>query len=436
MSKENLGSPPEVNFSPKATVHKREYKLITPLFGGGVEPGWPDPINIIRASEIRGHLRFWWRATQLHRFASIKDMAAAESEIWGSNEVPSEVKLFVEDVDIDLQGTKAAYTVKPGRNGGRNQPNPSDQVIAYAAFPLQPEKEDLEDLNWKSEPVLKDVTFTLELEYPIKYKSEIEDALWAWETFGGIGARTRRGFGALQCLSIDGAERMLRTPKELKKEIESKLRCFQIPKSFNDGTPHLSNQTQFILIGKKDHALDAWRYLIDKYQAFRQSRRHPRGRSNWPEPVVIRRKFNRWTPVHAPNPNVPDKMPRAKFGLPILFHFSRHEYPDVTLQGRLKTNDNPGIDRMASPLILRPIACKEGAVGLALILEWTPVDAGQEAYTPPEGLFLDNGLGRVFSDLTSSEASSFTPMRETSETDPLKAFLEKLKTIGVTSNEN
>lgn len=430
MSKENLGNPPEVNFSTKATVHKREYKLITPLFGGGVEPGWADPINIIRASEVRGHLRFWWRATQLHRFASIKDMAAEESKIWGSNEVPSEVKLLVKIVKFDQRGTKAAYTIRPGRNGGRNQPQASDQVIPYAAFPLQPESSELDDLNWKSEPVLKDVTFTLALEYPDKYKREIEDALWAWETFGGIGARTRRGFGALQCLSIDGIEKILSTPENLKNEIESKLENFVIKTPFNDGTPHLSIRTQFRLTAKKNSAFDAWKYLINQYQSFRQSRIRPRGRSNWPEPVVIRRKFGRWTPLHAPVPTVPDKMPRAKFGLPILFHFSKHEYPDVTLQGQLKTTDDPGIDRMASPLILRPIACKDGnievAVGMALILEWTPIRVGQEAYTPPGGLFLDNGLGQVFSDLTSSEVSSFEPMNATGQTDPLKAFLMNL----------
>lgn len=430
MSKENPGIPPEVNFSPKATVHKRDYKLITPLFGGGVEPGWADPINIIRVSEVRGHLRFWWRATQLHRFASIKDMAAAESKIWGSNEVPSEVKLLVKDVNYDELGSKAAYTVRPGRNPGSYKIQPSNQVIPYAAFPLQPESSELDDLNWKSEPVLKDVTFTLALEYPDKYKREIEDALWAWETFGGIGARTRRGFGALQCLSIDGIEKMLRTQENLKYEIESKLKNFVIKTAFNDGTPHISNQTQYKLTGKENLAFDAWKYLINQYRAFRQSRIRPMGRSNWPEPVVIRRKFGRWAPVHAPNPKVPDKMPRAKFGLPILFHFNRHEYPDVTLQGQLKTNDDAGIDHLASPLILRPIACADGSmecfVGIALILEWTPVVAGQEAYTPPGGLFLDNGLGQVFSDLTSSEASSFEPMKNTGQTDPLKAFLMKL----------
>jgi len=37
----------------------RSYRLITPLFGGGVKAGVNDPITPIRASGIRGQLRFY-----------------------------------------------------------------------------------------------------------------------------------------------------------------------------------------------------------------------------------------------------------------------------------------------------------------------------------------------------------------------------------------
>ena len=54
----------------------REYQLITPLYGGGVTPGEFDPLTPVRGSEIRGHLRFWWRATRGGQFGG--DMAAME----------------------------------------------------------------------------------------------------------------------------------------------------------------------------------------------------------------------------------------------------------------------------------------------------------------------------------------------------------------------
>ena len=57
-------TPPPVKQEPNNTTitQVREYELITPLFGGGVNPGEADPVTIIRGTAIRGHLRFWWRA--------------------------------------------------------------------------------------------------------------------------------------------------------------------------------------------------------------------------------------------------------------------------------------------------------------------------------------------------------------------------------------
>ena len=52
----------------KRITQVRRYKVITPLFGGGVDPAKADPVTVVRATEIRGHLRFWWRATRGGQF--------------------------------------------------------------------------------------------------------------------------------------------------------------------------------------------------------------------------------------------------------------------------------------------------------------------------------------------------------------------------------
>lgn len=58
-------------------------EVITPLFGGGVEPGVNDPITLVRPSTIRGHLRFWWRATRRERFDTVAGLRQREEKIWG-----------------------------------------------------------------------------------------------------------------------------------------------------------------------------------------------------------------------------------------------------------------------------------------------------------------------------------------------------------------
>src|SRR6266511_4231124 len=83
----------------------REYELITPLFGGGVEPAQADPVTVIRATEVRGHLRFWWRATRGGHFgADLRKMKEKEDEIWGaasSGDKPTPSAVTIEMIQVN-----------------------------------------------------------------------------------------------------------------------------------------------------------------------------------------------------------------------------------------------------------------------------------------------------------------------------------------------
>ena len=59
-------------------------------------------------------------------------------------------------------------------------------------------------MNTTINSVRAKVKFDLIITFPEYQKEAVEAALWAWETFGGIGGRTRRGFGALMLTAIDG----------------------------------------------------------------------------------------------------------------------------------------------------------------------------------------------------------------------------------------
>src|SRR6266480_7976607 len=95
-----MRKPPEIspqNVTPQKhddiITQVREYKLITPLFGGGVEKSEADPVTIIRGTEIRGQLRFWWRACRAGNYTNVKDLKEAEDKIWGAaNKKPTEKK--------------------------------------------------------------------------------------------------------------------------------------------------------------------------------------------------------------------------------------------------------------------------------------------------------------------------------------------------------
>jgi CRISPR-associated protein Cmr1 len=269
------------------------------------------------------------------------------------------------------------------------------------------------------------VSFTLNVVYPKKYKDDVETALWAWKTFGGIGARTRRGFGALQLLSINGELISLPSHSQVEAQLRSKVK--QIKGQWPDGVHHLEPDMLLKITRKFQDSLKAWQDLIEALQGFRQKRHSKYGLSLWPEANVIRvrmRRSPKW-PKAIRNPKLVKKFPRGEFGLPIIFHMPHDKGLPTdffTLQGKPAPHSEKPIDRLASPLILRPLVCKDGAVGLAAVL--------QGPHTPPYGLEVDSFPSAnkdVDSRLLASEAGTEPLKRVLSgQSDVLRAFLDYL----------
>ena len=190
-------------------------------------------------------------------------------------------------------------------------------------------------------------------------KSQVVEALRWWASFAGVGARTRRGFGAVkvQCAEVDPVQ-----------------------------IAEVDSLGGWMVAGPAGHdALAVWRSAIEPLRRFRQgigigrggAGRKP-GRSNWPEADTIRRVTG--NSAHDPRHPLEGVYPRAAFGLPIVFHFKdRGDPSDETLEPA-----GPA-DRMASPLILRPYFDGQAYRSLALLLpDWrarigVPVALGEGA---------------------------------------------------------
>ncbi len=379
---------------------QREYKLVTPLFGGGAKTRYADEVTTIRPSEIKGQLRFWWRALRSWQAgSSVKKLLEIEEDIWGGvaeTKEASKVKLRIEVLDAG-KGANPFERVQ-GKSFPRNHPNIAP---AYVAFPLQPTKQDPTIY-----PVQVGVRFKLSLLFPREFKEEVKAALWAWETFGGIGGRTRRGFGAV-------------VPKDFSPpsvgEIRSRLSKLIKGNVWPEGVPHLQPDSLYLFKG-------SWQKLVEAYKNFRQWRdegreRNKPGRSKWPEPDEIRRLTKTHSPRHEPHHPV-HKFPRGQFGLPIIFHFKdkkNGDPDDTTLKGE-------NFERLASPLGFKPLG-ERGPV-LVYVLE------GNRRL--PEPYVLDAGRHfEVDVELTPDEARNIKPlMAAGAEPDPIKAFIKWLEQGG------
>lgn len=422
MTRKPVISPPELKRKKDTNTKTevRRYKLITPLYGGGVGGNEADPVTVVRGTEIRGHLRFWWRATQGGRYATIDEMRKSEGVIWGAAASKNKKK-ELPTVVLALEKIKKGKVIKKATNY-RDEKVPfgdPSSPFGYVAFPLRPEE------GKKAGTVRAFVEFTLKITYANEHEDDVQAALWAWETFGGIGARTRRGFGALQCVQVDSNKINPKSIKQMETEIQKKIKIHIDGGKFPEGVPHLKQNLQFALSPQNGspNAVEAWKHLFNKLKDFRQSRYdnqkgYPYGRSKWPEPDEIRRLTGDSAPKHQNPRSTIHKFPRGQFGLPIIFQFKKG---DVRAgDPEQSTLSLAEYERLASPLIIRPLACSgDRAVGIAIILDNLP-KLSKRKYV----LETENNTYQVEVDLKTSEAQQISPLD--GKTDILKAFLDKL----------
>lgn len=329
--------------APEADWTYHSCKLVTPLYGGGVRTGEVDAAMPIRAAGLRGQLRFWWRLSCCEPSTPSAAMFERESAIWGglgsSQPLASKVAVRVDQVRGLQTGdafTYQAHYNKPGHY--MTSPKEADWIEPYAVFPARgklgqggavieeaPHRLAQPGLNFR-------LGLQLHPDLSAQQRQEVDTALRWWASFGGVGARTRRGLGTLQVQGLAPVSA---------EEVQAK-------------------GGQLVLRDASKSTEQAWKISVGRLRDFRQKPdvgrnpsskdKIPAGRSRWPEPDMLRRQTRRNAPEHPPEHPVQDVYPRAAFGLPIVFHFKDENKGEPNQQLLVPE----GGDRLASQLILRP----------------------------------------------------------------------------------
>jgi len=379
------------------------------MFGGGVIARIVDKDMPIRAREIRGQLRSWWRLVARPGL-STDDARKTEWKIWGGISSGDDGER-VDGGVVDLRITKPS---------GEVEPRP------YVTFPPGIPQNDWRDTQYalfgaydarnrsSSELLPQGLRFTLKLTVrDPSVQLQIEQAMRWWSAFGGLGGRTRRGAGAISVWSKNGHVLTAPTHAEL-----------------------ASAGCRLLVGSSRDSALDAWRDAIAPLRNFRQGehgRKGGRWRSYWPEPAAIRKITGthrvKYVPEppnfeysFAPSPTDPEHFPRAVFGLPITFHFKNIKKDQADRHNNNPRNggkkkmvadakpDDPqdvellamkgGIEykRLASPVIIKPLTLPDGKYApCALFLP--------DSHVRAMGVTLTNSNGSAYSTLPKNFAA-------------------------------
>jgi len=161
-------------------IEKREYEceVVTPLFLGGADPQRAE----LRVPPIKAAMRFWWRA--LYGEDNINEMMKKESEIFGNTDQKSSITIQIIDKELKL-------SLEQLDRGKFN-------IYEYLAYGYR------NGSNIRGHFIEGRFSIRMHLK-----SNHLEQALnsFAFVVFyGGLGSKSRNGFGSLRCNSLQAPQ--------------------------------------------------------------------------------------------------------------------------------------------------------------------------------------------------------------------------------------
>jgi CRISPR-associated protein Cmr1 len=334
--------------APEQNTWNLELQTMTPMFGGSAKPREVDAGNPVRAASVRGHLRFWWRATAGAKYSSAEKLFEAEEAIWGSAEKHGAVSVIVK------QAT-ASNDVQPSSFGTRQEPHERFFLHPFNSQKGRAQQPALPEATGK-----RDVTFTLVVSFKPDSSNDwidaVRTAIRAWLAFGGVGARTRKGTGSLQVSSANRAEWLPGNTGELEN-------WFVIAKAADrNRVDHPILVDARGVFGQPKRAEQAWKELSIFWARFRK------GHFTQKNPVYNSRNGSSWEDhrtlqeLSRDDQNI--ALVKPFLGLPIVYQ----GFGGTAFAGTLNAVA-PNGSRLASPVILKPVAFADGTVrSMVLVL--------------------------------------------------------------------
>ncbi|MDY0132203.1 MAG: type III-B CRISPR module RAMP protein Cmr1 [Desulforegulaceae bacterium] len=201
-----------MNFAEKILDRKTsvfDVEFLTPAFAMGADGEHAE----LREQTLNGLLRFWWRA--FFGSDNLDEMQEKESQIFGSTSNKSDLKIFISDKSFQSQianipkGASISVTSK-----GKSF---SISIIEYLAYGLYEYKKGSGNVFTKGH-IKENGKFNLNLEFSKKYEKQILTSLFLLNKFGGIGSRSRNGFGSLNIKGLSSSQ--------ITDKIDDKLKSF------------------------------------------------------------------------------------------------------------------------------------------------------------------------------------------------------------------
>lgn len=310
-------------------------RIVTPLFISGADQ---QEHAELREPSIKGLLRFWYRAIYPNDPESEARIFGGQGKGQGQSRVLLRIsnKTLISGTKGDQcwEGTKTAYLgygavnreetgeFKTDKSGNFQTDKNGNKIPVKKAITTRPyiKSSSRFVLTIRFSPVPKDSS---DEERKVFQEDELrlKMALWAWLMFGGLGARSRKGFGSLIVESAEGMNDLPALKVNDRDELQASMQAFikripSLPKI--SGYPvytHWSEQTRCLITGHGKSGEEALENLGRKIGSLRSYQSNDK--LDWvTDDHNLMDKFVR-------DVRKPTKPPlRSAFGLPHNYFFS------------------------------------------------------------------------------------------------------------------
>lgn len=178
-------------------------ELLTPLHGGGVVARESDKDLPIRATEIRGGLRFWWRVLAQYKwgYATPQILREKEFALWGGIDDSGHASLVFFRVHMHNALQLVSH---------KQYASSMNAPLGYALFTTRKTNTGLPEMKLGKEGLQWTLAYAFDRKISDEQREQVLETLRWWATLGGIGGRTRRGCGvfAVQGLNLVSEQEM------------------------------------------------------------------------------------------------------------------------------------------------------------------------------------------------------------------------------------
>lgn len=220
------------------------YRVTTPMFLGGAEQQAE-----LRLPSFKGVLRFWWRAMAWERIKDASCLREEEAALFGSSdEGVGQSKVLIR---LDLKATIPSALCPPAQlKDGTQVVGSGGRYLGYGvmeAFGSRNKNTVEGQLTRSCVPAPFMFTVNLLLKSIIKSEQtqEITQALKILGLVGGVGSKSRKGYGSLTLLSLKWNEKETWAPPATAEKVADAIRTILVPTQLRASQPGELNQNEF-----------------------------------------------------------------------------------------------------------------------------------------------------------------------------------------------